>query len=36
MEKFIGLSTGVRMEYVEQGSANGVPLDISQGPHRGE
>lgn len=31
MEKFITLSTGVRMEYVEQGSAEGVPVVFLHG-----
>lgn len=31
MEKFVSLSTGVRMEYVEQGPADGVPIVFLHG-----
>ncbi len=31
MEKFISLATGVRMEYVEQGPADGVPMVFLHG-----
>ena len=31
MEKFVSLSTGVRMEYVEQGSADGIPVVFLHG-----
>ena len=31
MEKFVSLSTGVRMEYVEQGPADGVPVVFLHG-----
>jgi pimeloyl-ACP methyl ester carboxylesterase len=31
MEKFVSLSTGVRMEYVEQGPSDGVPLVFLHG-----
>ena len=31
MEKFVSLSTGVRMEYVEQGPAGGVPIVFLHG-----
>jgi hypothetical protein len=31
MEKFVSLSTGVGMEYVEQGKADGVPVVFLHG-----
>ena len=31
MDKFAALSTGVRMEYVEQGPADGLPMVFLHG-----